>query len=134
MLGDMKNRVIDLARRFGAAILVMLVLLALLWQFGSGARTWWSSRLRALKVQRGQAQASDATILYARMLKALKRRGIEKPAWLTPMEFARVLPEPELLLLVEDITAAYNEVRFGGKPEAAGRMMQLLMTLESQRA
>jgi hypothetical protein len=45
-----------------------------------------------------------------------------------------VLPEPELLLLVEDITAAYNEVRFGGKPEAAGRMMQLLMTLESQRA
>jgi hypothetical protein len=78
---------------------------------------------RLLKVQRGEGQASDATLLYQRMLKALRRRGIEKPAWLTPCEFARVLQEPELArLLVEDFTGAYNELRFGGNAEAAGRI------------
>jgi hypothetical protein len=84
-----------------------------------------------LKVQRGSAQASDATLLYQRMLKALRRRGIEKPAWLTPCEFARVVQEPELSLLVEDLTSAYNELRFGGNAEAAGRIFVLLERLET---
>jgi transglutaminase-like putative cysteine protease/energy-converting hydrogenase Eha subunit C len=92
---------------------------------------WWSTRQRLLKVQRGQGQASDATLLYQRMLKALRRRGIEKPAWLTPCEFARVLQEPELALLVEDFTNAYNELRFGGNTEAAGRIFVLLEQLET---
>jgi hypothetical protein len=65
------------------------------------------------------------------MLKALRRRGIEKPAWLTPSEFARVLQEPELSLLVEDFTNAYNELRFGGNPEAAGRIFVVLEQLEA---
>jgi len=84
-----------------------------------------------LKVQRGEGQASDATLLYQRMLAVLTRRGIEKPAWLTPFEFARVLQEPELARLVEDLTEAYNEVRFGGNGDAAGRMLQLLEQLEA---
>ena len=88
-------------------------------------------RRRLLKVQRGEGQASDATLLYQRMLKALRRRGIEKPAWLTPCEFARVLQEPELSLLVEDFTSAYNELRFGGNSEAAGRIFILLERLET---
>jgi len=92
---------------------------------------WWTTRQRLLKVQRGQGQASDATLLYQRMLKALRRRGIEKPAWLTPCEFARVLQEPELSGLVEDFTGAYNELRFGGKAEAAGRIFVLLERLET---
>jgi len=92
---------------------------------------WWTMRRRMLKVQRGQGQASDATLLYQRMLKALRRRGIEKPAWLTPCEFARVLQEPELVLLIEDFTAAYNELRFGGNPDAAARIFVLLERLET---
>jgi Domain of unknown function (DUF4129) len=84
-----------------------------------------------LKVQRGQGEASDATLLYQRMLRVLHRRGIEKPAWLTPFEFARVLQEPEISMLVEDLTAAYNELRFGGNPEAAGRIVGLLEKLEA---
>jgi len=51
--------------------------------------------------------------------------------WLTPCEFARVLQEPELSLLVEDFTSAYNELRFGGNPEAAGRIFVLLERLET---
>ena len=92
---------------------------------------WWTTRQRMLKVQRGEAHPSDATLLYQRMLKALRRRGIEKPAWLTPCEFARVLQEPELSLLVEDFTSAYNELRFGRNPEAAGRIFVLLERLET---
>ena len=95
---------------------------------------WWTTRQRLIKVQRGQGQASDATLLYQRMLKALRRRGIEKPAWLTPCEFARVLQEPELSLLVEDFTSAYNELRFGGNAEAAGRIFVLLERLETAPA
>ena len=92
---------------------------------------WWTTRQRLLKVQRGEGQASDATLLYQRMLKALRRRGIEKPAWLTPCEFARVLQEPELSMLVEDFTSAYNELRFGGNTEAAVRIFVLLERLET---
>jgi protein-glutamine gamma-glutamyltransferase len=92
---------------------------------------WWITRQRLLKVQRGEGRASDATLLYQRMLKALRRRGIEKPVWLTPCEFARVLQEPELSLLVEDFTSAYNELRFGGNAEAAVRVFVLLERLET---
>ena len=77
-------------------------------------------------MSRGEARPSDATLLYSRMLKLLKNRGIEKPAWLTPLEFARVLPEPELSLLVQDFTDAYNELRFGGGVDAAPRMMRIM--------
>jgi len=111
---------------FGAAILALLGFL-----FGRDGWRWWSTRRRVLKVQRGEARASDATLLYQRLLAVLKRRGIEKPPWLTPFEFAHVLQEPELSLLVEDLTTAYNELRFGGRAEAAPRLIQLLDRLEA---
>jgi hypothetical protein len=34
-------------------------------------------------------------------------------------------------MLVDDITAAYNELRFGGRPEAARRIVRLLTQLET---
>ena len=121
----------DLASRYGFVLFGGLAL-ALLGKFlrRDGWR-WWTTRQRLLKVQRGEGQASDATLLYQRMLKALHRRGIEKPVWLTPCEFARVLQEPELALLVEDFTGAYNELRFGGNADAAGRIFVLLERLEA---
>jgi protein-glutamine gamma-glutamyltransferase len=113
---------------------VMLGVIAFLLKtkfLGRGGWRWWTARQRMLKVQRGSAEASDATLLYQRMLRALRRRGIEKPAWLTPCEFARVVQEPELSLLVEDFTSAYNELRFGGNAAAAGRIFVLLERLET---
>jgi transglutaminase-like putative cysteine protease len=118
-------------RDFGFALLALMGLAALGKFLGPDGWRWWTTRQRFLKVQRGQAQASDATLLYQRMLRALHRRGIEKPAWLTPCEFARVLQEPELSLLVEDLTNAYNELRFGGNADAAGRIFVLLERLET---
>ncbi len=117
--------------RLWLASLGALALLAGL--FGKDGWRWWSTRRRVLKVQRGQAEASDATLLYCRMLQVLKRRGVEKPAWQTPREFARVLEETEVAVLVEDLTSAYNELRFGGRADAAGRMVVLLERLESVR-
>ncbi|MBV9771304.1 MAG: DUF3488 domain-containing protein [Bryobacterales bacterium] len=118
-------------REFGF-LLVGAIALAFLGKFlrRDGWR-WWATRRRMLKVQRGRGQASDATLLYQRMLKALRRRGIEKPAWLTPCEFARVVQEPELSLLVDDFTTAYNALRFGGNSEAAQRIFVLLARLEA---
>jgi transglutaminase-like putative cysteine protease len=113
-------------------LLAGAIALALLGKLlGRDGWQWWNTRQRLLKVQRGQGHPSDATLLYQRMLKALRRRGIEKPAWLTPFEFARVLQEPELSLLVEDFTSAYNELRFGGNAEAAARIFVLLDRLET---
>lgn len=99
--------------------------------FGRDGWRWWNARRRVIKVQRGEGRASDATLLYQRMLKILHRRGIEKPAWLTPCEFAQVLEEPELSLLVDDLTSAYNELRFGGNSQAARKMVVLLEQLEA---
>jgi transglutaminase-like putative cysteine protease len=121
----------DFASRYGFVLFAGLALASLVKFLGRDGWHWWSMRRRLLKVQRGEGEASDATLLYQRMLKALRRRGIEKPAWLTPCEFARVLQEPELSLLVEDFTSAYNELRFGGNSEAAGRIFILLERLET---
>jgi transglutaminase-like putative cysteine protease len=121
----------EFVKLHGALLLGLVAIGLLVRQFGRDGWRWWNTRRRVLKVQRGQGEASDATLLYQRMLRVLHRRGIEKPAWLTPFEFARVLQEPELALLVEDLTAAYNELRFGGNPEAAGRILGLLEKLEA---
>jgi transglutaminase-like putative cysteine protease len=118
-------------RSFGFVLLGVTALVVLGKFVGRDGWRWWTTRQRLLKVQRGEGQASDATLLYQRMLKALRRRGIEKPSWLTPCEFARVVQEPELSLLVEDFTSAYNELRFGGNAEAAGRIFVLLERLET---
>ena len=118
-------------KKFGVLLLGLIVLLGVCWSFGREGWRRWKTRRRVLKLQQGRAEASDATLLYERSLAILKRRGIEKPTWLTPFEFAHVLQEPELSLVVEDLTTAYNDLRFGGKRDAAGRMLQLLERLEA---
>jgi transglutaminase-like putative cysteine protease len=121
-----KTAVVKFAESYGVILVCITVAVILIWRFGKDIRAWFAARGRVKKVSRGEARASDATLLYSRMLKLLKNRGIEKPAWLTPLEFARVIPEPELSLLVQDFTDAYNELRFGGGVEAATRMMRIM--------
>ena len=98
--------------------------------FGPSAWRSWRGAMRVRRLKRGEGAASDATLLYQRMLRLLERRGIQKPPWLTPLEFARVLPPTEVSPLVDDLTSAYVEFRFGGKRDAAPRMVRLLDQLE----
>jgi hypothetical protein len=125
-----RGRSIQLARRFGLpAFVAVLAATGLIWLgplLARAART--RGRVRA--IQQGDVRAGDATLLYRKMLRLLDRRGIEKPAWLTPFEFAAMVREPELAPLVEDVTRAYNELRFGEQPAAAQRMMALLERME----
>ncbi len=111
-----------------AAIAMLAAVLGVL--LGPAAARGWRGAMRVRRLKRGEGQASDATLLYQRMLRLLERRGIQKPPWLTPSEFARVLPATELSPLVEDLTSAYVEFRFGGKRDAAPRMVRLLEQLE----
>ncbi|HXI40725.1 MAG TPA: DUF3488 and transglutaminase-like domain-containing protein [Bryobacteraceae bacterium] len=114
----------------GLGFLVLLMVSAVI----AGPRAWRTLRMlhRVRRVREGRASASDATLLYARMLYLLHRRGFQKPAWFTPREFAASLPA-ETAMLVDQFTAAYNDLRFGGKTDAASRLTLLLEELETGR-
>jgi transglutaminase-like putative cysteine protease len=110
-----------------AAVAAGLVLI-----FSAPAIREWRRRVAGLRrIERGEAHASDATLLYSRMLNVLERRGIRKPPWVTPVEFVRMLPASEMAAWVDRMTAAYNECRFGGRREAAIHMVELLEQIES---
>ncbi len=122
---------VTLLRRLVAILMIAGAIAIPLTFFGPDLQRWWRNRRRVNRVRRGEGQASDATLLYQRMLSTLARRGFQKPAWLTPSEFAQVLPASEMAVLVEDLTNAYNELRFGGRGDAAPRLIRMLDRLES---
>jgi hypothetical protein len=98
-------------------------------------KLWHLGRMRmgVWRLRRGQVSVADATLLYHRMLKLLKRRGYQKPEWFTPYEFACSLPPSEVGMLVLQFTSAYNALRFGGQADAAPQLSALLEELERQR-
>jgi transglutaminase-like putative cysteine protease len=105
-----------------ALVRVLLPPMIRLVRFRSGVR----------RVRRGQAGASDATLLYQRMLQLLQRQGYQKPAWFTPAEFASSLPPGGLGSTVGEFTRTYNLWRFGGHADQAQRLSGLLKDLERQ--
>ena len=109
-------------RIVGSAI-VLLILTIL---YGPAAVKWWKRRTQVRRLVRGMSEPSDATILYQQMLELLAKRGVQKPAWYTPVEFAKVVKTPRMAPLVDEATAAYNELRFGGRADAAPRMLRVL--------
>jgi transglutaminase-like putative cysteine protease len=116
-----------------AAVAIMVALLALLLR-RFAPRLWrkWQTSSQLRKVRRGEGKASDAALLYERMLESLARRGFQKPAWFTPTEFARHLPTGEREL-VGALTAVYNDVRFGGNPSGASQLAEMLDRIEAGR-
>jgi hypothetical protein len=114
-------------------IAVFLALAALLWIAIPRLVRLLRMRNRVERVRRGEAVASDATILYERMLHALRRQGFHKPAWYTPAEFAASLPSGSVGETVTDFTAAYNALRFGGRTDAAPLLSRLLDQLERRQ-
>lgn len=108
---------------------ILLVSLALTgglgWVLGPLAWQRWRERRQRLRLRAGQAGASDATVLYRQLLDTLEKNQIRKPGWFTPMEFAEKLPASELSARVAEFTRAYNRLRFGNDPAAAGEMLAI---------
>lgn len=94
----------------------------------------WLFRKRGLLTRRrlrlGRGDTNDAIDLYRQMLESLERRGLVKPVSATPMEFARMAGDMETSAAVQQFTAAYNEVRYGGRAESAARLTALLERIE----
>jgi protein-glutamine gamma-glutamyltransferase len=117
-------------RRFGWGLVLALV--AGYWLWSRGPKLWQAARIRRRveRMRRGEASVADATLLYTRMLQVLGRQGYQKPAWFTPAEFARSLAPTPHGRAVEEFTAAYNAMRFGGRTETAPRLSMLLDELQ----
>ncbi len=94
---------------------------------------WWHARMQQKRFGNGKAKGRDATVVYVRMLEYLRKRGYEKPAWVTPNEFAGMLLETPYARPVSELTALYYEVRYGADPAQGARLFQLLDRLESLR-
>jgi len=101
------------------------VLGALAWLLGPQLMRRWRERQQRSRLTRGEAGASDATLMYRRMLDALEKKQIRKPMWFTPQEFAEKLPPSELSAQVGEFTRAYNRLRFGEDPKAAAEMLAI---------
>jgi hypothetical protein len=117
---------------YGARILVLVLLGCFLWRFGPPLVRMLRIRRRVDQVRRGHASVADATLLYARMLQILKRRGFSKPLWFTPAEFAASLPATTLAARVAEFTTTYNALRFGGRTEVAPHLSALLDELDRE--
>ena len=117
-------------QRFGTWLLLAMLIAYWLWSSGPEFLRAMRMRRRVERVRRGEASGADATVLYERMLHVLRRQGYQKPLWFTPMEFARSLPATPMGRAVEEFTAAYNAVRYGGSRDAAPRLSALLDELE----
>jgi protein-glutamine gamma-glutamyltransferase len=130
--GRWESRLRDWSNAYGLELAMLFACAAAL--VFAGPRALRSMRMlhRVRRVREGQASAGDATLLYERMLDVLRRRGFQKPAWFTPREFAASLPA-ETGMLVDQFTAAYNDLRFGGRLDAAPRLTLLLEELETGR-
>jgi transglutaminase-like putative cysteine protease len=95
---------------------------------------WWLFLRRGMRLRRrmrlGQASPNDAIALYRQMLAALEKRGLVKPPAATPMEFARMAGDVETAQAVQQFTAVYNHLRFGGQAGEAARLTALLDRIE----
>ncbi len=94
---------------------------------------WWHARLQQRRFGAGKAKGRDATVVYVRMLEYLRRKGYEKPAWVTPNEFAAMLRDTPYAKPVSELTALYYQVRYGTDPALGSRLFALLETIESSR-
>lgn len=130
---DWNARSVAWARRNGVRSGIVVAGGFCLWALGPPLLRLFRVRQRVERVRRGQASVADATLLYDRMLRIVKRHGYQKPAWFTPAEFAASMAGSSLAGPVREFTSAYNALRFGGRTDVAPRLSTLLDELEHRR-
>jgi hypothetical protein len=119
------NAARGLKRWAAPAIALALAVVLLVWGRGRLGRY----RLRQ-RSRRGRVSPKDATLLYERMLRVMRRKGFQKPPWFTPGEFAATLPASPAGELVARFTASYHAVRFGGDAASVRELGSLIEQLE----
>ncbi|MFQ5817235.1 MAG: DUF3488 and DUF4129 domain-containing transglutaminase family protein [Terriglobia bacterium] len=112
------------------ALLLVFLLLAGLFR-GRQVRDWlhisWMLRRKGGAGLAGR----EVTLTYQRFLKALARKGFRKTPGETPREFATSLSVQPLGPSVEEFTGLYNDARFGHRPAATSRLLDLLRRIET---
>jgi hypothetical protein len=129
-LAEWKRSIEAWLKRYGAGFLVLIFAVGLAIPIWPRLLRRIRDRRRFRNVRNGRATAVDATLLYRRMLDLMKAQGYQKPPWFTPREFAATLRDPMKGVVVEEFTAAYNALRFGGDTSAARQLGALLERLE----
>jgi transglutaminase-like putative cysteine protease len=107
-----------------AAIALALLLLGNLGRIARLLREKW------LRTYPERSPEQAATMWYARMARALARRGVEKPAAQTPQEFVNRIEDNRLREPVARFTAVYESARFGNSPDDAQRLPELYEEVE----
>jgi len=121
----------SVSSRFGLiSFAVMTIAAGVLIMFGARRvrRFGWRRSLR-IRPERDTPPPSPI-LFYERLTGLLARRGVERAAHLTPLEFAQnVQLEPALA-----ITRAYNRVRFGGQQLSSAELQEIERVLRSLEA
>ena len=79
-----------------------------------------------LRAKHGAMPQHAAALSYRRMLQLLAARGWAKSPAQTPREFADSLPAGEITVPVAELTALYQDARFGGRSAEGRRFAALL--------
>jgi len=114
----------------GALVVVLIAAAVLLLTRGRSLRALLAARW-GWRLGGAEASAREATLLYQQMLRLLARRGYQKPAGQTPLEFASALPSGELAAPVARFTALYQQSRFGALAADRRYMVSLLGTIKT---
>jgi protein-glutamine gamma-glutamyltransferase len=85
----------------------------------------WSLRAR----RTGNVTASLAALEYREMLRLLEKRGWKKSPSQTALEFAAMIPTPEVAAPVAQLTEMYQSARFGDHSTPIEQMSSLLRSI-----
>jgi transglutaminase-like putative cysteine protease len=118
-----------LASEWGVAVAVTAAGLVLLTLAAPAGWRLIDATRRLRRAKRGNAAPTDAALLYERMLRILRRQGHSKSPAMTALEFSQSLPSSTVAAIVARFTAAYHDLRYGGRVEAAREMAAMLEEL-----
>jgi protein-glutamine gamma-glutamyltransferase len=122
-----QDRVENSPVRWAVIGLVIAMALLILGNLGRLARLLHEKWLQA-HPERSPEQA--AAMWYARMARALARRGMKKPAAQTPQEFVKKIEDARLRTPVARFTEVYESARFGNSADDAQRLPELFEEVE----
>jgi len=108
----------------GLAIAVALLLLGNLGRIALLLHEKW------LQAHPERSPEQAAAMWYQRMARALRRRGLEKPAAQTPQEFVKKIEDGRLREPVARFTEVYESARFGNSADDAQRLPELYEEVE----